>query len=129
MAETERFSPKLKQARAEIEQVLKRFDIAGHVILHEPGFGEIFAHLTPSYSNLIGELPLIRLRSKAADYGGDKQAQRRDVEATANMLSIMATLLAEAALSFIDLSTFVDKQVGAEHGDGTFTPDPDKDLH
>lgn len=124
-----RFSLKLKEARAEIEAILIRYDIAGHVVLHEPGFGEVFSHLTPSYSNVTGELPVVRLRSKAADYGGDKDAQRRDLEATANMMAILAELLGRAALSFIDLSNWVNKHTGAEHDEGTFTPDPDPDLH
>ena len=122
-------SPKLKAVRAEIEALLKKHDVAGHVVLHTPGFGEVFAHLTPSYSKISGLLPTIRIRSKAEDYGGDREAQRRHLEATANMVSTMATLLGQAALAFIDLSTVINTKTGAVHTDGKFTQDPDPDLH
>lgn len=115
-------SARLKQARAEIEACLKRYDIAGHVVLHEPGFGEVFTYLTPTYSKISGTFPTIRFRSKASDYGGDKEAQRRDLEATANMTSIMAALIGQAALWFIDLDAVVNGKTGAEHSEGRFTP-------
>jgi hypothetical protein len=95
---------KLIQARAEIEAILTKHDIAGHVILHNaPGESEIFLRLTPSYSKL-REIPAgshgvtFRLVSDTADYGGDTVAQARDLAATANMVRSFADLLVTAAL-------------------------------
>jgi hypothetical protein len=123
MDEPKQPSEKLKRARAEIEAILKAYDIAGHVVLHEPGWGEVFAHLSPSYSCVTGSFPSVRLRSKLADYGGDADAQKRDLEATVNMLSIFAELLGQAALSFIELSTVANIKTRAEHTEGQFIPD------
>jgi hypothetical protein len=116
-------SQKLKQARAAIEKILKRYDIAGHVVLHEPNYGEVFMNLTPSYSKLSGTPPLMRLRSMVADYGGDREARRADLEATANMVAIMAELMASNALIFLDLKTWIDAKLGAKHTDSVFEPD------
>lgn len=125
-------SDKLKQARAEIEAVMERYDIAGHVVLHEPGFGEVFARLTPSYSQLhpLGPRGLYRLRSKREDYA-NREEQASDLEATVNMLQILADLLAPAAMHFIDMTTWISNMVGAEHGEAQVEPDgePDPSMH
>jgi hypothetical protein len=120
--------PKLLAARAEILAVLKRYDIAGHIVLHNaPGNLEIFSKFDPSYSRLIGLPPVVRLRSKAADYGGDKDAQRRDLEATANMVSGIATTMAENAMNLLNLAAWIDNATGAKHT--PLHPGPDSTEH
>lgn len=120
------YSEKLKAVRAEIEALLARHDVAGHVILHEPGFGEVFSCLSPSYSRLqliVDGSVQYRLRSTLEDYGGDREAQTRDQAATANMCETLAELLGRSALHFIELAQFVNRTLGAEHTEGTFRPD------
>jgi hypothetical protein len=112
---------KLIQARAEIEEILRRHDIAAHVVLHNaPGNSKIFMRLTPGYSKL-AELGSerdgisFRLRSKLADYGGDVEAQKRDLAATANMVSSIAMHLGTAAMPMLRLAEQIDRAVGATH--------------
>ena len=113
--------PKLLRVRAEIEAILQREDIAAHVILHNaPDQAEIFLRLDPSYSKLYRyqSLPhgvIYRLNSKVADYGGDREAQKRDLEATANMASCFAEILRMSALTMKAMSNQVDAATGAVH--------------
>lgn len=117
---------KLKAARAEIEAMFKRHDIAGFVALHAPGWGEEFWNIWPSYSILIGDFPAIRIKSKAADYGGDTAKQRADQEHTAQMVHAIATALDGCALQFVELADILNGRLGAEHVDKGFLPDPSK---
>jgi len=43
-------NPKLKEAMGEIEEILKKHDIAAVIALHTPGHGEIKLHIAPTYS-------------------------------------------------------------------------------
>lgn len=109
--------PKLLQAMEKIKQVLDEADIAGHVVLHNaPGKFEILTKLDPSYSKLIGLPPKVRLRSKLADYNGDREKQRADLEATSSMVGGLGELTGKGALSLIQLSEWIDSKTGAEHG-------------
>lgn len=111
---------KLLTARGEIEEVLKRHNLAGYVMLyHPPGAIEVLMHLTPTWSKLT---PIKRehgiayhLRSKSTDYGGDIEAQRRMLEATVGMVSSMAQVLGTTGLTMLELATELDNATGAEH--------------
>lgn len=108
---------KLIEARARIEAILKELDIAGCVFLHNaPGEMEVFTRLDPSYSKLDfrPHAGVARLRSQVADYGGDLEAQRRDLEATLSMVRGMAELMAANGLSLLELSMQLDAFTGAE---------------
>lgn len=117
---------RLKIARAEIEGILKKHDLGGVVVLHTPGMTEFFYDITPSYSCVwIDEkAQMVRIRSMATDYGGDREAQARDRAATANMMHGFADSLANAAGMFGSIAPLIDELVGAEHTDGVHTPDP-----
>jgi hypothetical protein len=110
---------KLLAARAKIEAILKEYDIAGHVVLHCPGFIEVFRDMQPSYSKAtITERDggtEVRVRSKLADYNGDKDAQRRDLEATANLFASMAEALLYNAYGSAQMAAMVDEAMNAEH--------------
>lgn len=117
---------RLKVARAKIEGILKEHDLGGVVILHTPGMTEFFYDVTPSYScvwidEAAGQL---RMKSKLADYGGDKAAQLKDQAATANMVHGLAGDLSNAAGMFGSIAPFIDRALRAEHTDPTHTPDP-----
>jgi hypothetical protein len=116
---------KLKQARAEIEAVLKKHDIAGFVSLHAPDWGEDFWNIWPSYSILIGDFPAIRIKSKAADYPS-LYKQRADQQHTAQMIHSIATSMGGCAMQFLDLANLLNTKLGAEHSDNGFMPDPSK---
>ncbi len=112
---------KLLAARAKIEDVLKEYDIAAHVLLHAPGFVEVFSRYDPSYSRLtvteVGGDLMVRLRSKLVDYGGDKAAQKRDLEATAGMLASFAEVMRNETGAMVSLSEYVNRVLGAEHSE------------
>lgn len=116
---------KLKDARAEIEAVLKKHDIAGFITLHAPGWAEEFWNIWPSYSILTGDFPAIRIKSKAADYPSP-EAQRADQQNTAQMIHSLAQALGGCALQFMELAEVLNARLGAEHVDKGFHPDPSK---
>jgi hypothetical protein len=112
--------PNLLAARAEIEAILRKRNIAGFCSLHSPGMGEIFSILDPSWSKLIpvmqdGNLVGVRLRSKAADYGGDKERQARDLSATVGMVRGMAEALSLNGIDLLRVAEMFDAHTGAEH--------------
>lgn len=117
---------RLKVARAEIEGVLKKHDLAGVVTLHTPGMTEFFYDITPSYSCVwIDEkASQLRVKSKQADYAGDKEAQVRDQAASANMIHGLAQDLLSAASMFGSLAHFVSRTLNAEHTAATYRSDP-----
>lgn len=117
---------KLKEARAEIEAVLKKHDIAGFVSLHAPGFGEVFYTIWPSYSILVGDYPSIRIKSKAADYGGDVAKQREDQANTTSMAHHLGMSLSQFGMQFLDLSAALTQQLGIQPLDDGFEPEPSK---
>jgi hypothetical protein len=117
---------KLKDARAEIEAVFKKHDIAGFVSLHAPGWNEVFWNIWPSYSNLVGDFPSIRLKSKLVDYAGDQAKQVADQQHTAQMAHVLGTSIGECAMQFLALADVLNAKLGAEHTKPVFHPDPSK---
>ena len=110
---------KLLIARGEIEAILRKHDICAHVVLGGIGRLEAIVHLDASWSKVFlfedehGQG--LRLRSKKADYQGDTERQRHDLEATVGMVSGVAGLLGAAALGWLEVSEQFDKATGAEH--------------
>ena len=117
------FSPKLKEAMASITAILTEQDIAGYVVLHEPGFSEYRLQIDPSWSvlRMIGEEG-IRLRSKLEDYDGDLERQHKEIEATTNLLRHLADLLPMHAKVFEALHSKVCELMEVEHTGGRHTP-------
>lgn len=118
---------RLKTARIEIEAVLKKHDLAGVVALHTPGMGEFFYDIRPSYSVcwIDESVPMVRIASKLdRDHGGDRERQRHDQAATANMVASIADSLGVAARMFADVQVVVDRGLRAEHTAAGFVPDP-----
>lgn len=117
---------RLKVARVEIEAILRKHDLGGVVVLHTPGMTEFFYDIRPSYSCawIDQSVSCVRVKSKLADYGGDKAVQQHDQAATANLLHWLATDLMKAGEMFADVARIVDNAVGAEHTSGGFVRDP-----
>jgi hypothetical protein len=120
------FSPKLKKAMNEIKFILQKHDIAGVVVLHTPGHGEELCHLTPTYScanlHANGEL---RFKAKAADFGGDTKKRDQKITDTSNMMAILSERTGVMALNLMNASDMRDKNIGADHGPGSYTPQID----
>lgn len=102
--------PRLKAARAEIEAVLRKHDLAGVCVLHTPGMAEFFYDIRPSYSCawIDEESGMARVKAKLADYGGDQAAQLHDLSATTNMFACFGEELYHVARMFIGLRAFVE---------------------
>lgn len=118
---------RLKIARAEIEGVLKKHDLAGVVFLHTPGMLEFFYDIRPSYScaRIDEQLGMARFKSKLADYNGDAKAQQHDQAATANMLHGFAMDIGRTGLMFLDIAKHSDQAFGVtSHTPGALVPDP-----
>lgn len=117
---------RLKVARAEIEAIIQKHDLAGAVALHTPGMAEWFYQVNPSYSvlHVDEQAGTARVRSLLVDYGGDRQAQLRDQACTANMVAALAANLRNGAGMFAFLQQVVDQAARAEHGPAGFVADP-----
>jgi len=110
---------KLLIARGEIEAVLRKHDICAHVVLAGRGRMESMLHLDASWSNLYLHQDEhghgIRMRSKVAEYGGDRDKQRQDLEATSGMVRGLGETLAMAGMAWLTASEQFDEKTGAEH--------------
>lgn len=111
------YSPKLKKAMAEIDAIIKKYDINGVVVLHEPGFGEYKHYVDASWSCARLERGEMRFRTKGLD---KTPGQKRQLLAnTANFCKIMADILGREAINYIGATRLISEMVGAEHGPGT----------
>jgi hypothetical protein len=108
---------KLLRARAEIEEILKRYDIGAFVVLHAaPSSAEVIMHLEPSYSVIkVGKKGDVRIKSLLSDYNGDVEAQRYNMAATANMASTLFELGGRCAINLGQISEVIDRESGAGH--------------
>jgi hypothetical protein len=111
---------KLLRARAEVNAILAKYDIAGFVVMHAaPNASEVICHLEPSYSVVKILKGQAVIRSKLEDYNGDKEAQRRDLTASVNMASSLFELTAHTAMMLGNLSKTLDKLTHAGHTEMT----------
>jgi hypothetical protein len=124
--EKQNYSPRLREAMAEIRSIIERYDIAANVILHEPGFSEYLQHISPSWSILKFEAAAdglgVRVRSKLAEYGGDKERQRREVEASVNMLVHFVDVLGMTQQQLAGVLKMLHGYWEIEEGPGVHTP-------
>lgn len=110
-----------------IRAILKEEDIAGYVVLHEPGHSEYFLGFDPSWSVVQLERDEdgnvgIRLRSKLEEYGGDKDRQKRDLEASLNMLHHLEHQLPIHAGIFGALLERAGELMEIKHGEAVHVP-------
>jgi hypothetical protein len=117
---------KLLIARAEIEAVLRKHDVCAHVLIAGRHRLEVMLHLDASWSNLYlfsdenGQG--LRMRSKIAEYQGDKDQQRQDLEATSGMVRGFGEQLGMAAMAWLHASDQFDAKTGAEHTPMKYEP-------
>jgi hypothetical protein len=110
---------KLLKARAEIEDILTRYDLGAVIVLHAaPTSSEFVMRLEPSYSVMKVESDgRVRVESKLENYNGDKEAKRYDLAATANMASSLFELTGRCAIMLGQLSEIIDRHSGAGHSE------------
>lgn len=109
---------KLLRARGEIAEIIQRYDLAAFVVLHcAPNGSEVMIELSPSYSNVTLSEGVAHIKSKLEDYSGDRDAQLRDLTATANMASSLFEMMAHTAMLMGELSKQLDDMTGATHTD------------
>lgn len=107
---------KLLRARAEMNDILKRYDLAAFIVMHAaPSASEVIIELSPSYSIVALKDGVAHIKSQLADYQGDKAAQLRDMAASANMASSLFELMAHTAMLMGDLAQQLDKITGSTH--------------
>lgn len=103
----------------DVKKVLDKYDIAGLVIIHKPGFGEYYLKIDPTYScakyDAAGN---IRIKAKQSDYNGNTVAKMKAISETANMFKVISDLSDLTSDMVKQISAFVDKETGAEHDEG-----------
>jgi len=124
-------SPKLKQARAEIEAILQKYDLGATFYLytntgieekrdgtfHATGICEYSMNLDTSYSCLKASSEGIRFRSLKDEYSGDTIKQAADQAASINMLESIAAIQSEHALRMLELHKILKKRMGGSSED------------
>lgn len=115
------YSPKLKKAIQEIKVILSREDIAGVIILHEPGFSEFLVKIDPTYSCAKIQDGQLKVKSKKEDFKENPAMRQRVVQNTSNMLNMLGTNGGHCILPIMEMSNKVDKLIEAEHGKGYFS--------
>lgn len=121
------YSPRLKEIMAEIKAVLDKHDIAGYVVLHEPGFSEYLLSIEPTWSamclesNSHGRVIGARVRARRKDFA-TAEAQRQTIENTLNLLTHLTDVLGMHQAAFAHLRALVESKVDAEYTEGVHTP-------
>jgi hypothetical protein len=85
--------PKLKEMAAEIRALFKKHDVGGHVVLVSQTHSEFMFVLDPTWSAVIIESDLIRIRAVEEELGS-KEAVHKKAELTAHLLSQLRDLSA-----------------------------------
>lgn len=110
---------KLRVLQQRIEALCEEADCAAHVVLHRPGFMQVYSRFSPSYSCLTVKPQdhglEVRVRAKLSEFGGDKQAQQRKVSDTVNMVSCLAEGTGTAAVLLVDLERQLARVLDIEH--------------
>lgn len=119
------YSPKLREAMSEIIAIIRRQDIAAHVVLYEDHLSEFLLAIDPSWSLAWFEGQGLRLRSKVKDFGGDRDAQQAALERTVGMLRHFSDLAERDHNLFEGVLAELAKRFDIEHTGGVVTPRSD----
>lgn len=115
------YSPKLKKAAEEIKQILQKYDIAGNVVLHTPGYSEYLIYITPTYSCACIENDMLCFRAVKEDYNNNAMIRNQKITDTSNMLRLLSDTAGINALALLEAANQLDSIVGANHTDGGHT--------
>ncbi len=110
------YSPKLKNAISEINEILDKYDVAGSIVLYDVGNSEYLLKINPSYScaSFDGDNLRVKARLKE-DFNGDIKSFQKKKSDTSNMLSLLAESTGFLSLNLLKISKIVDEKMGAEH--------------
>ena len=108
-------NPILLKVAKEINEILKRENVAGAITLHVPGYMHFHVHLEPTYSICKFDGEMLLIKSKLEDFNGDLQAQKKAVKDTANMLHLLFIGTGETCMNLQAASQMLDKQTNAIH--------------
>ena len=112
---------RLRQVRALIEDVLRENDVCAQVILAgRAGRFENFTDLRASWScvRLVETedgRSGVGVRSHLADYGGDKERQKRELEWSVGMVAGFGEIGGQRAISWIEASVVLSGATNATH--------------
>ncbi|HMR18063.1 MAG TPA: hypothetical protein PKA53_02080, partial [Sphingobacterium sp.] len=112
---------KLKRVMQEIKDILSREDIAGIVVIHEPGYSEQLVKLDPTYSCAKIKGNNIEFKGKKEHYGGDTKRRDKVVADTANMFHHLNTGMGGIIMPLIDLEEQLNEKLNPDHSGGGFT--------
>jgi len=107
------YSKKLRKVIAKIKKIIKSNDIAGSVVLYEPGFSEYLVVIDPIYSKIrFGDKPgqMVIMDDLQRDYYGDEKLRRESLEGTMNMLIHMANMNRLLFQNFNNMAGQVEKR-------------------
>lgn len=110
----------------EIEEIMKKHEATGIVVLHRPGHVEYLNKIASPhtcafwrYSSMGKEA---RFKAKADMYPGGAEDRNKIVAQTSNMLGSVMDVLSQIWLMWDELTKFFDKHVGPhEHTMGTWS--------
>ncbi len=121
------YSPKLKKAISEIEEILRKHDIAGLVVLHTPGFSEYIHHITPSYScaKINGLTNSLELKAKKIHFSNETERINK-LGDTANMFRLLSETAGLCTVNLMESSQEIDRVVGATHGGTTHSSETEQ---
>jgi hypothetical protein len=110
--------PKLTEAWHEIHAILKKHDLAGHVVLVSPTHAQFHFDLSPSWSALFVEEDkdghdVLRFKALKAELGS-KEAVRERVELTCHIVYQLRDLTGWAFMTSDGLIKEVEKHYGHE---------------
>jgi hypothetical protein len=113
---------RLRHVRALIEEMLREADVCASVVLAgRAGRTEQFMFMNATWSVVhLEQIPTgvnVHIKSALADYSGDVDKQRQDIEWSAGAVSSLATSTARLSLVLLDVAEKVDLITGADHGD------------
>ncbi|WP_293916570.1 MULTISPECIES: hypothetical protein [unclassified Sphingobacterium] len=114
------YSPKLKKAMQEIRDILSREDIAGFVVIHEPGFSEYLLKIDPTYSTAKIRDGKIELKAKLEHFENSIERNRK-VADTINMFHCINRCMGQTMIPLLDLEEDLNKKFNPNHFGGSHT--------
>lgn len=109
---------KLKSAMTQIQRILELNDIAGVVVLHQPGHCEYLNFVFPSYSCAKPSKDGRGLHLKAKllqDFNGNRVAHKKKITETANMFHILGLKTGEISLNLLDVNSHLMSKFDITH--------------
>lgn len=106
--------PKLRKAMSEINEIFKKHDIGGHVILVSPSHAEFRFFFEPSWSAIRRDDQGVRIKAKKADLGS-QEAVNKALEGTAHLLLQIGDHCIRDAKICVGIATELGKHVEIEH--------------